>query len=170
MFTPLIRFTLLIICTIVAVIAAMAGKMPIVIIATLCSLFLLWGYYSVGTVYLALHRLRKGNYEDAARIIDLTRKPEKLSKAKKAYYYYIKAYIAREKDDFSSAQNLFNLAINEGLKEEHDRAIAYLALADIAVIQGNKEEARRSLEQMKGLKVRESLMPEIRKMQQFLGV
>jgi ATP/maltotriose-dependent transcriptional regulator MalT len=170
LFTPLIRFTLLLLCTIIAVIATLTGKMPIVIIATLCSLFLLWGYYSVGTVYLALHRLRKGNFEDAARIIELTRKPEKLSKTKKAYYYYIKAYIAREKDDFSTAKNLFNLAINEGLKEEHDRAIAYLALADIAVIQGDKDEARKCVEHMKGLKVREALMPEIRKMQQFLGV
>lgn len=169
MFTPLIRFTLLILCTIVAIIAALAGKMPIVVVATLCSISLLWGYYNVGTVYLALHKMRKAQYADSERILALTRKPEKLSKKRRAYYHYVAAYLAREKDDFKSAEHDFLIALDTGLSEEHDRAIALLALAEIEVIKGNKDKARTYLERMKGLRVKDSLLPQVRQMQQYLA-
>jgi len=61
-FTPLIRFTLLILCTIVGIISALSGWNYLIIIAALLSVSLLWGYYNVGTVYLAPHKLRKGKY------------------------------------------------------------------------------------------------------------
>lgn len=170
MFTPLIRFTLLVICIIISIIAASNGIFFLLIFMSVAALALLWGYYNVGTVYLALHKLRKGRYDDAADILALTRKPEKLKKVRKAYYYYIKAYIAREKDDFSTAKNMFNLALSEGLKEQHDQAIALLALADIELINGNKTEARRIFEKIKVLEVKAQLMPQIKQMQQYLGV
>lgn len=169
MFTPLIRFTLLILCIIVSIIAALSGAIYVLILASFAALALLWGYYNVGTVYLALHKLRKGKYDDALAIWELTRKPEKLNKTRKAYYYYIKAYVAREKDDYGTAKNLFNLALSEGLKEEHDQAIALLALADIELINGNKKEAKRIFEKIKGLKVKPQLMPQVRQMQEYLG-
>jgi len=168
-FTPLIRFTLLILCTIVGIISALSGWNYLIIIAALLSVSLLWGYYNVGTVYLALHKLRKGKYEESEQILDLTRKPEKLNKTRRAYYYYIKAYVARERDDFEMSKQFFHLALEQGLKTEHDQAIALLALADISVIQGDKEKARAYLGRMRGLKVQPQLMPQIRQMQEYLG-
>lgn len=168
-FTPLIRFTLLILCTVVGIISALSGWHYVIIVAALLSLSLLWGYYNVGTVYLALHKLRKGKYEESEQILSLTRRPEKLNKTRRAYYYYIKAYVARERDDFEQAKQFFNLALKDGLKTEHDQAVALLALADIALIQGDKKEARAYLERMRGLKVQPQLMPQIRQMQEYLG-
>ncbi len=168
-FTPLIRFTLLILCTIVGIIAALNGWHYIIIVVALLSVGLLWGYYNVGTVYLALHKMRKGKFEESEQILALTRKPEKLRKTRRAYYYYIKAYVAREKDDFDTAKHFFNLALNDGLKTEHDQAVALLALADIALIRGDKKEARAYLDRMRGLKVQPQLMPQIRQMQEYLG-
>lgn len=154
----------------VSIIAALNGVFLLLIFMSVAALALLWGYYNVGTVYLALHKLRKGKYDDAAAILALTRKPEKLKSTRKAYYYYIKAYVAREIDDFSTAKNMFNLALNEGLKEQHDQAIALLALADIELINGNKAEAKRIFEKIRGLNVKAQLLPQIRQMQEYLGV
>lgn len=169
MFTPVVRFALLLLCVIVAIIASVFNIKLLLVLATLLSLSLLWGYYMLGTVFLALNRMRRGKLEEAGDIIAMTKNPKRLIKSRRAYYYYIQAYLAREKDDFSSAKNLFNLALDEGLSVEHDKAVALLALADIEVINGNREQARSYLQRMKGLKVQPQLMPEIQKMQQLLA-
>lgn len=169
MFTPVVRFALLLLCVIVAIIASVFNIKLLLVLATLISLSLLWGYYMMGTVFLALNRMRKGQLEEAEQILAMTKKPERLLKSRKAYYYYIQAYLAREKDDFSTAKNLFEQALDLGLSVEHDKAVALLALADIAVINGQKEQARSYLQRMKNLKVQPQLMPEIQKMQQLLA-
>lgn len=168
MFTPIVRFALMVLCIVIAIVASVFNFKILLVLATLLSLSLLWGYYSLGTVYLALNRMRRNRLEEAESILNLTTKPQRLIKSRRGYYYFIKAFLAREKDDFSSAKNLFELALDEGISLEQDKAVALLSLADIAVINGNKEAARSYLQRMKGLKVQPQLMPQIRQMQQYL--
>ncbi|RQO31441.1 hypothetical protein DBR32_05625 [Taibaiella sp. KBW10] len=159
----------MVLCIIIAIVASVLNLKILLVLATLLSVSLLWGYYKLGTVYLALGKLRRNQLEEAETIINLNTKPERLMKNRRAYFYYIKAYLAREKDDFSTAKNLFELALDEGLRVEQDKAIALLSLADIAVIKGEKEVARSYLQRMKGLKVQPQLMPQIQQMQQYLA-
>lgn len=169
MFTPIVRFMLLIFCGLLAVLFAYMGSVPLIVLCSFFSIFLLWGYYKRGTVFLALSKLRKNDYIAAEKIIGLTTYPEKLSNGQRGYFYFIKAFIEREKEHYTEAEQLFLRALAEGLKADHDKAMSLLALADIEMIKGRKETARDYLGQMKGLKVQPSLMPSVRRMQEWVG-
>lgn len=169
MFTPVVRFILLIICGLLAVLFAYMGSVPLILLCSFFSIALLWGYYKRGTVLLALSKLRKNDYEATEKIIALTTYPDKLSQSQKGYYYFIKAFIEREKDNYAAAETLFLRSLAEGLKKEHEKAMSLLALADMEMIKKNKDMARDYLAQMKNLKVQPSLMPSIRRMQEWVG-
>ncbi|HRP90714.1 MAG TPA: hypothetical protein PKX92_11830 [Edaphocola sp.] len=169
MFTPIARFALLILCLVLGIISYVFNWTFILIIIAVFSLSLLWGYFNTGTVYLALNLLRKGKLDEAEEVLKFTKKPEKLSKGKRAYYNFILAFCARERDEFASAKEKFIKALDDGLKSENEKAIALLALADISLIDGKKEAAENYMSKIKGLKVKESLMPQIRQMQTYLS-
>lgn len=169
MFTPLTRLLFLVICVLIASVAASEGWTIVLILVSLLSLVILWGYKNVGTVYLALNKIRKQQYSEGERIMSMMKKPEKLTKSRKAYYHYIMAFIAREKDNFDEAYRLFTLALAEGIKAEGDRVAALLALADIALIKGRKAEAREYMKAVNGLKVRENILPQVKQMQAYLA-
>ncbi|HTO16303.1 MAG TPA: hypothetical protein VLZ83_11055 [Edaphocola sp.] len=169
MFTPIARFALLLLSLVIGIISYAFGWVFIMILLAVFSLSLLWGYYNTGTVYLALNLLRKGKLEDAEEVLKFTKRPLRLPKGKRAYYNFILAYCAREKDDFTSAKEKFILALDDGLKSENERAISLLALADIALIDHDKEAAQNYMKRLKGLKVKESLKPQINQMQSYLS-
>jgi tetratricopeptide (TPR) repeat protein len=170
MFTPFSRLLVLLALAIASVTAAISGIWSLLIISTLASIVILWGYFRIGTVLLALTRIRKEDFKEAERIIDYTTKPERLGKAQRAYYFFVKGFVARDKENNKEAQMFLEEALQEGLKNESDRAMALLALADMALIRKNKAEAKDYFLKIKGLKVKSELMPSIRKMQEWLEV
>ncbi|WP_118951067.1 hypothetical protein [Taibaiella helva] len=170
MFTPLSRIILLLVCAALSVVAAVFNIYSLLIIACLASAFLLWGYFRKGSVSLALARLRNEEYKEAEAIIEQTTRPEKLDKKQKAYYLFVKGFIAREKDHYEEARILLEESLNEGIRNQNDIAMALLALTDMEMVKNNKRQAVAYFTQMKGLKVKPSLMPDIRKMQEWLGM
>lgn len=168
MFTPRLRFVLLVLLLLVASFAAAYNKIPVLVVAALCSIFLLWGYYKMSTVALALKELRKNDLDEAQRILDFCTRPEKLLKPQKAYYYFIKGYIAREKDYYDEAIAAYEQALDLGLKVDNDKAIALLSITDIYMLRKDITNAKRYFYRMKDLKVQPGLMEPIRKMQTFL--
>ncbi len=97
MFTPFSRIILLLVCAALSVTAAIVGIWSLLIITSICSVILLYGYFRKGSVSLALSRLRSEDYAEAERIIEYTTQPERLDKKQKAYYLFVKGFIAREK-------------------------------------------------------------------------
>ncbi|WP_118972732.1 hypothetical protein [Taibaiella koreensis] len=170
MFTPLSRIILLLLCAALSVVAAVFNIYSLLFIACLGSAFLLWGYFRKGSVSLALARLRAEEYKEAETIIEQTTKPERLDKKQKAYYLFVKGFIAREKDQYEEARIFLEESLNEGIRNQNDIAMALLALTDMEMVKNNKRQAEAYFVQMKGLKVKPSLMPDIRKMQEWLGV
>jgi hypothetical protein len=170
MFTPALRFLLLIISAVLAVVFAYMGSVPLILLCSIFSVTLLWGYYNRGTVMLAMNYLRKEDFEMAEKVIAKTTQPDKLGKSQRGYYYFVCAFIEREKDNLTAAEPLFLRAIAEGLKNEHFRAMALLSLADIEMVKGRKAVARDYVLQMKNLKVKPSLLPAVRRMQEWVGL
>lgn len=170
MFTPLSRIILLLLCAALSVVAASFGIYSLLIITSIASMMILYGYFRKGSVSLALSRLRHEEYTEAEKIINYTTKPERLDKKQKAYYLFVKGFIAREKDNFDEAKILLEESLNEGVKNQNDIAMAILALADMEMVKKNKNRAKEYFLQIKGLKVKPSLMPSIRKMQAWLEV
>ena len=170
MFTPFSRIILLLLCAALSVSAAVIGIWSLLIITSICSVILLFGYFRKGSVALALSQLRKEDYAEAERIIDYTTQPERLDKKQKAYYLFVKGFIAREKDNFDEAKIFLEEALNDGIKNQNDIAMALLALTDMEMVRKNRIKAREYFVQMKDLKVKPDMMPAIRKMQEWLGM
>lgn len=170
MFTPFSRIILLLLCAALSVTAAVIGIWSLLIITSICSVILLFGYFRKGSVALALSQLRKEDYAEAERIIDYTTQPERLDKKQKAYYLFVKGFIAREKDNFDEAKIFLEEALNDGIKNQNDIAMALLALTDMEMVRKNRIKAREYFVQMKDLKVKPDMMPAIRKMQEWLGM
>ncbi|PSK93385.1 hypothetical protein [Taibaiella chishuiensis] len=170
MFTPFSRIILLLLCAALSVTAAVIGIWSLLIITSICSVILLFGYFRKGSVALALSQLRKEDYAEAERIIDYTTQPDRLDKKQKAYYLFVKGFIAREKDNFDEAKILLEESLNDGIKNQNDIAMALLALTDMEMVRKNRIKAREYFVQMKDLKVKQDMMPAIRKMQEWLGL
>ncbi len=170
MFTPFSRIILLLLCAALSVTAAVIGIWSLLIITSICSVILLFGYFRKGSVSLALSQLRKEDYAEAERIIDYTTQPDRLDKKQKAYYLFVKGFIAREKDNFDEAKIFLEEALNDGIKNQNDIAMALLAPTDMEMVRKNRIRAREYFAQMKDLKVKPDMMPAIRKMQEWLGM
>lgn len=168
MFTPVVRFLLMIILGGLAVFFAYHNDIALLLAASFLSLFLLWDYLKRGTVPLSLRKLRKNEYSAAEKILNFTTYPNRLLKNEKIYYKFIKGFVEREKDNFEQAEKYLLEVKNSPLKNENDRAMVLLALADIELIKGNKPQAKEWVLQMKNLKVSPALMPSVRKMQEWL--
>lgn len=170
MFSPLVRFILLILCAILSFIGAWLGVWPIFIITFSASFAVLWGYYKVGTVPLALARMRKDEFKETEKLIDQIQKPKYLNKRNKAYYYFISGMLTRENNQFNDSKQFLKQAIDSNKLKEPDKAMALLALSDMALVQKNKNVARDYFLQIKGMKVHPATMEAIRKMQEWLQV
>lgn len=170
MFTPLSRLLLLLLCVGISLLGAYLGLWPLLIFSTLCSIALLWGYYKIGTVPLALIKIRKNEFDKSEKILDLIQNPDRLNKKYKSYYYFIRGFIARERDQFTESKTCLDETLSIGMKRETDRAMTLLALADMELVNQNEASARNYFVQIKNLKVNASLMPSIRKMQEYLNV
>lgn len=170
MFTPVSRIILLLLCAALSVVGAIFNLVSVIIIASILSFILLYGYFRKGSVMLALKQLRKEDYKEAERVIDMNSQPDRLDKKDKAYYLFVKGFVAREKDQFEEAKIFLEEALQGGIKNQNDIAMAILALADMEMINKNKRAATAYFLQIKDLKVKPELMPTIRKMQEWLGV
>jgi tetratricopeptide (TPR) repeat protein len=168
MFTPFSRIILLLVCAALSVLAAVFSIYSLLIIASIASVILLWGYFRKGSVALALSRLRAEDYAEAERILEYTTQPDRLDKKQKAYYLFVKGFIAREKNNFEEAIILLESALEEGIRNQNDKAMALLALTDIEMVRKHRGRAQAYFVQMRDLKVKPELMPSIRKMQEWL--
>lgn len=170
MFTPFARLSLLVLCIILSTLGAIYNIWPLLIISTLFSILILWGYYRNGTVYLALNKTRKNQFEKATSLLDQIKNPDRLNKSNRSYYYFIRGIIAHEENQFEASKVCLQESLSIGIKNESDRAMALLALADMELVEKKTDAAKVYFLQLKNLKVNKALMPSIRKMQEWLGV
>lgn len=170
MFTPFSRFLILILCVALSITGAILGVWPLLIVSSIVSLIILWGYYNVGTVSLALGKMRKNEFEEAEKLLDQIKNPDKLNKKNKANFYFIRGMIAHELDQFEESRTCIKQALDIGMKQESDRAMALLAMTDMEMVAKNTSAARQYFLQIKNLKVSPGLMQPIRQMQEWLNV
>jgi len=170
MFTPFSRIIILLLCAALSVAAASFGIYSLLIITSIISVIILYGYFRKGSVSLALSRLRIEDYKEAERILAYTTHPDRLDKKQRAYFMFIQGFLAREKDNYEEAKMLLEASLNEGVKNQNDIAMAIIALTDMEMVKKNKSKAKAYFIQIKGLKVKPDLMPSIRKIQAWLEV
>ncbi|MEL6637642.1 MAG: hypothetical protein AAFR05_12905 [Bacteroidota bacterium] len=106
-------------------------------------------YYLFGTVGPAFSKLRQGKLAEAERLIKMIRRPEYLLKRHRAYYHFTKGMIAMQKKELRLGEVHLKAALDQGLRNATDKALASLNLAHIHFVQHNKAEARRFLDRAK---------------------
>lgn len=169
MFTPFIRFAILLFLAIVSVVMALQGKFFPLILSSFLSLYLLWDYAIHSTVPLAYRRLLNQDYQGAKNALGYVQKPEKLNSAMSAKYYAVKGMIAHHEDQFEEAQKCLEVSLTFPSADNKMYIMTLLTLTDIALIRKQNRKARDYFNQLDGKSVPKNLEPTIRKLEHHLN-
>lgn len=161
MFTRRIRFLIIAIDIIVALLCAIKGYPVIAGLLFVSAALIAWGHFRNGTVLLVGRAMKQDKLEKAARLLDEIRYPERLSRYQQSQYYFYRGALDLRADRLEPAKAAFDKALEIGMRNETDRAAAYINLGVIAVKEGDKKQARTFLKKIKELKYRPHLRSSI---------
>lgn len=168
MFTPFVRFLILAICVGLSIAAAAYNITSLLIVSSIVSVVILYGYFKVSSVLLAVRAVLAGNIEMGEKYLAFIKQPEKLSKKNQLYYMFANSMLLRHKDDFDAAiPALTDIVDNKKLAVEY-RNIALIALVDMFLVKRNKEQANFYYQKINQSKLNKSLLPTYQKMKEWL--
>jgi hypothetical protein len=117
---------------------------------------------------LALNQMRVGNTDKAKKYIDRITHPQFLPRKQHAYILYLKAVMGSQEMGFAKSEQLLRRAIELGLRQAEDNAVARMHLAGICAQTGRKNEAVSLLGEAKKMDKNGMLKDQIKMMQQQL--
>ena len=117
---------------------------------------------------LALNQMRVGNTDKAKKYIDRITHPQLLPRKQHAYVLYLKAVMGSQEMGFAKSEQLLRRAIELGLRQPEDNAVARMHLAGICAQTGRKNEAVSLLGEAKKMDKNGMLKDQIKMMQQQL--
>lgn len=120
-------------------------------------------------IILTVNQLRLQNMDKAAKYLSRIKQPEYLVKRQRAYYYYLKALTGRDKIKMQESEKLFRKALNIGLKQDYDKAMAKLNIAAVCLGTGRRREAETLLAEAKKLDTKGVLTDHIKDLKKHLG-
>ncbi|HIP35843.1 MAG TPA: tetratricopeptide repeat protein [Crocinitomix sp.] len=120
-------------------------------------------------IILAFNQLRLQNVEKAAKYLNRIKQPQYLVKGQRAYYYYLKALTGRDSMKMQESEKLFRKALNIGLKQDHDKAMAKLNIAAVCIGTGRRREAETLLSEAKKLDKKGMLTEHIKNLKKNMG-
>ncbi|MFD1552457.1 DUF2892 domain-containing protein [Putridiphycobacter roseus] len=120
-------------------------------------------------ILLAFNQMRLQNQEKALKYLSRIKQPQYLVKGQRAYYYYLSGLAGGNKAKMSESESFFRKALNIGLKQRHDQAMAKLNLAAICMGSGRRKEAELMLTEAKKLDDKGMLTEYIKDMRKQIG-
>ena len=117
---------------------------------------------------LALNQMRVGNTDKAKKYIDRITHPQFLPRKQHAYILYLKAVMGSQEMGFAKSEQLLRRALELGLRQPEDNAVARMHLAGICAQTGRKNEAVSLLGEAKKMDKNGMLKDQIKMMQQQL--
>jgi hypothetical protein len=117
---------------------------------------------------LALNQMRVGNTDKAKKYIDRITHPQFLPRKQHAYVLYLKAVMGSQEMGFAKSEQLLRRALELGLRQPEDNAVARMHLAGICAQTGRKNEAVSLLGEAKKMDKNGMLKDQIKMMQQQL--
>lgn len=122
------------------------------------ALILMLTHFLFGSVVQAFQSLRKGNLSQARKLMTLNRKPEWLLPGHRAYYYFVSGMLALNDKQVAYGKQDLEKALNLGLRNEQDQAMATLNLAHACFTEELYTEARQHLHTARGFKVNDLML------------
>ncbi|MFT5970451.1 MAG: hypothetical protein ACI8ZO_000963 [Flavobacteriales bacterium] len=125
-------------------------------------------YFRNENIIIAFYHLRKGDMVKAEKALDKIKQPEYLVKGQQAYYYFLRGIMDSQTRSLGKAESALRKALNIGLRNDSDKAMAKLNLAGIAMNKRRKREATSLLAEAKKLDKRNMLDEQLKMMKQQL--
>jgi tetratricopeptide (TPR) repeat protein len=120
-------------------------------------------------ILLTMVQLRQQNVEKATKYLNRIKHPQYLIKRQRAFYYYLQGITGREGLKLSETEKLYRKALNIGLKQDYDKAMAKLNIAAICMQTGRRREAETLLAESKKLDVKGMLTDHIKDLKKHMG-
>ncbi len=121
---------------------------------------LLLSYILLGTVQSAAQLVQDMDFDGAEKRLNLTLMPKWLYVTNRAFYFIMRGSIAANRNDHSSAEDYFNIALNLKLPSDNEKALVLMQLANINATKGKWKAANNYFGQAKKLKVTQSQIKE----------
>ncbi len=118
------------------------------------------GYFLFHNVRMALLKLKQGNIHEAENLINKIKYPNSLLKNHQGYYHFVKGLILLQKKQNGLAIPYLQSAINIGLKNPQDQALAELNLAHLKFVNKKYNETKMLLQKIKAKKIDDLLLKE----------
>ena len=115
----------------------------------------------------AFYHLRKNDMQKAQATLSKIKHPEKLIKSQEAYFYYLNGLVLSQ-TQMNKAEKFFKKALNLGLRNDTDKAVAILNMAGLAMSRRRKREATTLLAEVKKLDKHNMLEDQVKMMKQQL--
>ena len=129
---------------------------------------LIYGYFRYGTVWLAYRALRTGRPERARTLLDQIAFPDRLRSSDRAYYEMLRGMLAGEREEWATARDHFQRALEHDLRTSNDRCIVECALAEALLGCGETVAAGEHLELARTHRHKPELTVGIRKLEEMI--
>lgn len=126
----------------------------------LISIVLLIGYFLLGTVQSASELMQAQQIDEAEARLAMTKFPNLLYSANKAYYYMLQANIAIMRKDTKKAEMLLKKASEIEMPSANETAVVQLQLANMAAQKGSWPEVNQRIQTIKKLSISEPMIKE----------
>ncbi len=169
MFHTRIRFYLILLFLFLGVVLHIEQGLKSAWYLYVAALLLLFTHFLFGNVWAAFGKLKKGQLDEAERLIDQIKRPQYLTKRHRAYYHFIKGMIALQRKELPQAEGQLKEALDIGLRTNNDHALTAINLAHICFLEKRNQEAIAYLSKARSFKSNDLLIKEnIKKMEQVL--
>lgn len=130
------------------------------------SLIVLLFYFKNEILIMTLFKLRKQDMDGAQKMLSKIKNPSAaLLKKQEGYYNYLNGIVVSQ-TNLTQAEKFFKKAIELGLNQREDLAVAKLQLAGIAMTKRRKVEATRLLNEAQKLDSKNVLKDQVKMMKQ----
>ncbi len=120
-------------------------------------------------ILMTMVQLRQQNMEKATKYLNRIKQPQFLIKRQQAYFYYLKGITGREHLKLGETEKLYRKALNIGLKQDYDKAMAKLNIAAVCMQTGRRREAETLLKEAKNHDKKGMLTEHIKDLKKHMG-
>ncbi len=121
-------------------------------------IFLVVGYFLLGTVQSAAEFMQTGQLDEANKRLDMTIKPNWLFVYNRAYFYLLKGTIAMQKGNNEGAETNFLLAESIGLPSENEKAMVNIYMAGMHAQKEKWSSAQTFYKKAQGFNITEPML------------
>lgn len=105
-------------------------------------LLIIYTYFKVGTIGIALYQIQQGNYKKAKELIGQMKFKRFMNSKYKGIYYLTMGYIELNEEHYEESKQFFIKSLNYELYTDLNLFLVYINLANIEMILGNLEQVR----------------------------